>query len=138
MGRSAYGRRVTCESCRSIDVREWRRWGLLRAAGQQFSYSWTRYGEPAGSVDVRTEAGAVVLTFKASSDWKSQEQRVRIVRTQCHLGGSRPWFRCCCGRRVAKLYLRDARHSRADIALTSPMRANRRSHAIGRLAERKS
>lgn len=32
---------------------------------------------------------------------------MRIVRTACNLGGSRPWFLCpaaCCGRRVAILY----------------------------------
>ena len=36
-----------------------------------------------------------------------------LVWTRCHLGGTRPWFRCSasvggrpCGRRVAKLYLR--------------------------------
>jgi hypothetical protein len=32
------------------------------------------------------------------------QQRIPIVRTQCHYGGSRPWFRCPdCRRRVAML-----------------------------------
>jgi hypothetical protein len=39
---------------------------------------------------------------------------VPLTWTKCHLGGARPWFLCtedagdgkCCGRRVAKLYLR--------------------------------
>ena len=105
MGRSAYGRRAICESCLSIDVRQWRRHGLLKHAGR-FTWSWTRHGKPLGSIDVRTAADAVVLTFKGSSQGRAVEQRVTLVWTKCHLGGGRCWFRCCCGRRVAKLYLR--------------------------------
>jgi hypothetical protein len=109
MARPAFGRRATCESSLSIDVREWHRQGLLRV-GLPFACSWTRNSKPLGSIDVRNEADAVVLTFKESG-----EQRVPIVWTRCHLGGARAWFRCSasvggrpCGRRVAKLYLRDA------------------------------
>jgi hypothetical protein len=101
----------TCESCRSIDVREWARRGYLRPH-QLFLWSWTRDGEPWGSITVRTgpEAvtGAVVLRFRlrgsSGNRWKSVEQRVSISWTKCHLGGWRPWFRCSCGRRAAKLY----------------------------------
>jgi hypothetical protein len=64
---------------------------------------------------VRTDADAVVLTFNGSREWKSVEQRVPLEWTRCHLSGARPWFRCVayvggrlCGRRVAKLYKRDA------------------------------
>jgi hypothetical protein len=89
----------------------WHRRGCLRA-GRRFTWSWTRDGKPLGSIDVRTEADAVVLTFTGSHEWKSIEQRVPLVSTKCHLGGARPWFRCSasvgCGRRVAKLYLRGA------------------------------
>src|SRR5258708_15843621 len=101
----------TCESCRSIDVREWASRGHLRPH-QLFLWSWTRDGEPWGSITVRTgpEAvtGAVVLSFRlrgsSGNRWKSVEQRVPITWTGCHLGGWRPWFRCSCGRRAAKLY----------------------------------
>jgi hypothetical protein len=113
MGRHAHDRRATCESCLSIDVRQWHRQGLLRHAGLRFTCSWTRYGERSSSIHVRTEADAVVLIFKGSHEWKSIEQRVPFVWTRCHLGGARPWLRCTayvggrlCGRRVAKLYLR--------------------------------
>jgi hypothetical protein len=115
MGQSAFGRRPTCESCLSIDVRQWHRQGLLRPVGQRFSYSWTRDGKPSGSIDVRTAADAVILTSEGSIERKSIEERVPLVWTKCHFGGARPWFRCSasvggrpCGRRVAKLYLRDA------------------------------
>src|SRR5262249_30086587 len=113
MGRPAYGGRITCESCKSIDVRRWHRGGRLRA-GQCFSCSWTRGGAPSGSISVQTETEAVLLMFRHQSwggtGWQSVEQRVPITWTACHLGGRRPWFRCPgtrgrpCGRRVALLY----------------------------------
>ena len=72
-------------------------------------------GEPAGTINVRTEPGAVVLTYQTRSwqaaEWKPITQRVPITWTDCHFGGRRPWFICsvyrdgrCCGRRVAVLY----------------------------------
>ncbi len=114
MGRP-YGGAPTCEDCPAIDVRAWQRKGLLHP-GQSFPYSWSREGEPCGSIRVRTEPNAVVLSFYArdwdSDAWKLVNQRVQIARTVCHLGGHRPWF-CCtaysngrrCGRRVAKVFL---------------------------------
>jgi hypothetical protein len=114
MARSVPGARTTCESCAWIDVRRWHHEGRLRA-GQCFSWSWTRSGEPAGSITVRAECDAVVLIYRSqrwgSSDWKSIQQRVPISLTACHFGGQRPWFVCpvyCngryCGRRAAILY----------------------------------
>lgn len=114
MARPAGGGRLTCGSCTYIDVREWKRRGLLRS-GHSFSWRWTRLGEACGNISVRTEADAVVLIFRSQypgeSDWRSVEQRVAIIWTACHLGGRRPWFLCTvysggqyCGRRVAILY----------------------------------
>ena len=31
-------------------------------------------------------------------------QQIPLSWTRCHFGGFRPWFKCNCGRRVAKLY----------------------------------
>jgi len=92
----------------------WHREGRL-ADGQYFSCSWTYDGEPYGNIMVRTERDAVVLIYQARSwdptEWKSIEQRVPMIWTDCHLGGQRPWFVCSvyrdgryCGRRVAVLY----------------------------------
>jgi hypothetical protein len=61
----------TCESCPSIDVRQWHREGRLNP-GQRFSWSWRRGGEPAGSITVRVEPAAVVLV--------EQLRRIRQVR----------------------------------------------------------
>jgi hypothetical protein len=107
-------RLATCESCPSIDVRLWHREGRLDP-GQRFSWSWTRGGEPAGTIAVQVEGAAVVLSYRsyssASNEWKSIQQRVPISLTACHLGGVRPWFVCSvycngryCRRRVAILY----------------------------------
>ena len=102
-----------CELCKSIDVRRWHRDGRLRA-GQQFPWSWSSGGEPSDTINVRTEADALVLIYTARSflaGWKSIEQRIPITWTNCHFGGRRPWFVCSvradgryCGRRVAVLY----------------------------------
>jgi hypothetical protein len=89
-------------------VRRWQREGLL-SAGQDFTCSWKdSLGERSGSIDVRTERDAVVLTYYTrhglAADWKSINQRVPITWTNLHYGGRRPWFICYCGRRVAVLY----------------------------------
>jgi hypothetical protein len=114
MARPAYGGRPTCEGCKSIDVRRWHREGRLRS-GHIFSLSWTRGGEPSGSIRVLTVADAVILMFRphrrGHAEGKSVAQRVPITWTACHLGGRRAWFICSafsgghyCGRRVALLY----------------------------------
>jgi hypothetical protein len=88
---------LTCESCPWIDVRQWHREARL-CPGQQFSWSWTRDREPAGTITVRVESTAVVLNYRCDSsgsgEWKSMQQKVPIILTTCHLGGQRPWFVC--------------------------------------------
>jgi hypothetical protein len=104
--------RLTCEACKSIDVRRWHREGRL-GAGQYFSLSWSRGGQPSGGIRVLTGADAVVLIpeRQVHTEAKPGLQRVPITWTACHLGGRRPWFICSacsrgryCGRRVAVLY----------------------------------
>jgi hypothetical protein len=91
----------TCESCLDIDVREWRRAGLLRD-GLHFSCSWSRMGKPLGKIDVALRGDAVLLRFRARGT--AHEQRIRLAWTRCPFGW-RPWFRCACGCRRAKLFL---------------------------------
>src|SRR4029077_225456 len=50
-----------------------------------------------------------------STVWTRGRQWVPVTWTPCHFGGDRPWFRCSasvghqpCGRRMAKLYLRNS------------------------------
>jgi hypothetical protein len=112
MPRWPFGARDTCESCKSIDVRQWYRRGRL-SAGQTFSWAWTCAGEASGSILVRTVQDAVKLCYWTrhfpDREGKDIEQRVPITWTACHFGGKRPWFICpahvngkYCGRRVAE------------------------------------
>jgi hypothetical protein len=114
MARYAIGGRPTCESCKSIDVREFHRDNLL-GSGRRFNLSWSRDGESTGSIGIETEQDAIVLIYKTrrygATEWQDVRQRVPITWTHCNLGGRRPWFICAvscngrrCGRRVAKLY----------------------------------
>jgi hypothetical protein len=66
MARPAYGGRPTCEGCKSIDVRRWHREGRLRAS-QYFSLSWTRGGEPSGSIWAISGTDAVFLILQSQS-----------------------------------------------------------------------
>jgi hypothetical protein len=106
--------RATCEMCQSIDVRCWHREGRLNPV-QSFLCSWTGDGEPYGSINVRIEPSAVILSFRVrpceGAEWVSVKQCIPVVWTRCYLGGLRPWFRCTaradgrvCGRRAAILY----------------------------------
>jgi hypothetical protein len=104
-------RRPTCENCLSIDVRDWsRQHKLWPTAG--FNESWTWNGEPAGSISVANEPGAILLNFVCqeddTNDWKKISQRISVVWTGCAFGGGRPWLKCPvsgCSRRVAIVYL---------------------------------
>ena len=104
-----YGGRLTCENCKSIDVRRWHREGKLRE-GQLFSCSWTHRGEPSGEIIIVViERDALILAHQSWCLWGSEQkpvfQQVAITWTACRYGGERPWFVCPdCLRRAAVLY----------------------------------
>ena len=50
----------------------------------------------------RTCDGELEIVFDYQGAFR--RQRVPIVTTDCNYGGSRPWFRCACGRRVGVLF----------------------------------
>ncbi len=99
----------TTDDYRSIDVRRWKREGLL-APHRVFGWQWSRHGEVVSSIRVRTEPDHVILTYRHRSDrgnWKDESHPVYLDWTPCKLGSQRPWFLCPargCGRRVAILY----------------------------------
>lgn len=103
------GAKDTTDDYRSIDVRRWKRDGLL-TPHQSFGWQWSRHGEVFASIQVRTESDRVILTYRHRSggeDWMDESYSVYLDWTDCHLGGKRPWFLCPargCGRRVAILY----------------------------------
>jgi hypothetical protein len=104
-----YGAKSITDDYRTLDVRRWAREGMLRP-GYWGGWQWTRNGEVAASIRMRAEEGRVILMYRHRSggeEWKDEQYPVRIVRTPCNLGGTRPWFICPahgCGRRVAILY----------------------------------
>lgn len=93
----------------SIDVRRWKRDGLLKPH-QSFGWQWSRNGTVTSSIQVCTEPSRVILTYRHRSggeDWQDVSYPVYLTWTACNLGGKRPWFLCPargCGRRVAILY----------------------------------
>lgn len=104
-----YGTKSTTDDYRSLDVRRWAREGMLRP-GCRAVWTWRRGARVVGLINMRSESGSVVLSNRrqpAGGEWRNEEYPVRLVRTACNLGGSRPWFLCPatgCGRRVAILY----------------------------------
>jgi hypothetical protein len=100
----------TTENYRSIDVRRWKRDGLL-TPGQAFGWNWSRQGEVVASIRVRTEEDRITLIYRhrnrGEEKWQDKSYPVYLDWSECHLGGQRPWFLCPargCGRRVAILY----------------------------------
>lgn len=99
--RSGAGRpgwHVRVEDLRSIDVRQLNRDGILEAGGGVFVWRDARH--------CTIDFAANEITLRHDLNGLPDEQRVPILRTPCHYGGSRPWFACpTCSRRVALLYL---------------------------------
>jgi hypothetical protein len=84
-----YGAKNTVEGCRSIDVRWWRRQGLL-TPGRSFITSWSVGGETTGTINVRSETGRVVLSYRIrhqGDDWESVEEPVWLATTPGSFGG---------------------------------------------------
>jgi len=103
------GTKGTTDDYHAIDVRRWRREGLL-IPGRTFNWQWTRNGERIGDINVQNEINLVILSYRSecgAKEWKYYEYPVLLDRTSCHFGGERVWFHCPvfgCGRRVAILY----------------------------------
>jgi hypothetical protein len=92
-----------------LDIRRMQRVGGLQESAIG-SWCWTNTytGESAGSIGYAAQAGGVELRYSVDGD--PRRQPVRIERTGCHFGGSRPWFICPVrGERVAVLYMRAGR-----------------------------
>lgn len=97
MGRPWGGGKATPASYFELDIRWLKRKGLLQP-GRVSTLREIYFGEPRGVVELAADDGHVALTMHGRMQW------LRITETPVHLGGARPWFRCGCGRRAAKVY----------------------------------
>ena len=82
------------DDCRSIDVRSWQRQDLLRV-GLSFSFSWSHRGKSNGQINVRSEPGAINLSYScrvSGGDWQYLDYAVNLQTTACRYGGKRYWF----------------------------------------------
>jgi hypothetical protein len=143
-GRPSGSGRGTVEACWSIDVNRLYRAGCLRA-GWMGGWQWTRDGEKVASINLRTQADRLHLTYRVrvgSGEWEDVAETVRIVRVACRFGGARPYFICpgvvngiACARRVTKLH-GPGRYFLAVIATASAMPAKSRIAGTGSCAAR--
>ncbi len=88
-------RRRTVEEVLALDVGWLRRTGRL-SPGIAGAVEWRRDGRLLGRIFVACQSDAEVQV---------DSQAVEVEWTPAGFGGVRPWFRCACGRRVARLYL---------------------------------
>ena len=105
------GHRLTSESSHRIDIRRWHKRGYLEAGGS-FNWQWTCNDQPSGNIGVTSMGDALRLRYAVggAGQWRDASQTVYITFTQCHYGGSRPWFTCpVCRDRAAVLFLRSGR-----------------------------
>lgn len=104
-GRPAY--KVKAEHLQRVDIREWRKRGLLWV-GCSNSWSWSRGGEPSGSIRFTVGESSIQLTY--AIDGRDASQTIWTTTTPCAYGGSRRWF-CCpvCRGRCELLYMRSGR-----------------------------
>ncbi len=107
--------RQTTEGLLWLDVRSLARRGLFTVRpGHRATetVAWSRDGQPAGQITVvyaSDDPDALILDYRVRADtgesWVPVRERVRLERTPCRYGGSRPWFLCPgCGRRRAVLH----------------------------------
>lgn len=104
-GRTGWRRK--CEHKLRFDIRVLHRKGRL-AAGQYYSWYWSRDEERVATISVTTFPGAVELEYTWTPhgyDPRHIRCRVELVRRACRFGGERTWFLCPdCGRMCAVLF----------------------------------
>jgi len=120
-GRAVYSRKALAENAKAIDMTFLRAKGFFDCtAGTNWTSSWTRRGEPWGTVsywreDCHGEPFLFWLSYnfrKEGDDWHPLKYAVEMESTRCHFGGVRHWFICPlvlngrpCRRRCRALYL---------------------------------
>ena len=93
----------TADSTRHFSIFGLRRRGALTpGAIRPWFWRSIRDGKITRLVLTKATETDVQLIFQHGTGWRSQF--IPLVLTACAYGGSRPWFRCRCGRRVGVLF----------------------------------
>lgn len=107
MGNSNSGRtggKARCEQCPNLDIRRLARQKLL-ITGKAFIWRWSS----GDAIEVNAHHKRLELRY-AIAGKPTQSYWLTLSETTCHFGGVRDWFNCpCCGKQVAKLFLRHSR-----------------------------
>jgi hypothetical protein len=89
--------RQTTDPLLRIDIGALHRQGALIPG----TTSWIEWSggrqQPSGSIQLVVTVGALTLTYRVheqGGEWWDIGERVTIVSSPCHYGGSRPWFQC--------------------------------------------
>ena len=107
LGAGRPGYKVKGEQLQRLDIRVWRRRGLLWVGGTN-TWSWWRGDAPTGSIRFTVNEHSVRLTYSTSGNDASQT--ISTTTTPCAYGGLRRWFACpVCGGRCEVLYQRSGR-----------------------------
>jgi ribosome-binding protein aMBF1 (putative translation factor) len=96
--------RATVESVRKIDVNALHRKGCFADSRREFPLTWSIEGKVTEVVIASSDRWDIELRYHSDNRNEPVRVTVPITWSECHLGGSRPWFRCRCGRRVGILF----------------------------------
>lgn len=97
----------TVESYCTLDINWFNKQGMLVSGLRaNTTMSWTRGGSKCAEIGASSVRKRITLSYSANKTPIKYD--IKVVYSECHLGGERPWFLCpCCSKRVGKLYLRD-------------------------------
>lgn len=103
-----YASKNTVESRNSLSVQFLKKQGCLQA-GNNGTFSWSRDGEPCGSVGYWVKANGIQLNYRNRSsehaEWVDVVLFIKFDHTPCNYGNQRTWLLCPhCHQRVAILY----------------------------------
>ena len=98
----------TVEERNSVSVKYLKEQGCLRE-GISGTLSWSRYGEPCGSIGYRVKASGIQFNYRSRTsdyaEWENVELFIQFDYTACNYGNQRTWLLCPhCHKRVAAVY----------------------------------
>jgi hypothetical protein len=105
---SRYASKSTVESKCAVSIHYLKKQGCLRE-GYNGTVSWSRNGEPCGSIGYRVKANGIQFSYRNRTsdhaEWENVELFIQFDYTACNYGNQRTWLLCPhCHKRVAVVY----------------------------------